>query len=72
MRANITFKGMQINAVEVSSITEHIFSVKVATDFPPIMLKALADSKVSISFYTSFISLIFKREDITNYELYRF
>lgn len=72
MRANITFKDLQINAVEVSSITEHIFSVKVDTDFPPILIKALADAKVSISFYTSFINLIFDRKDITEYELYRF
>ena len=70
MKANIVFKDLPINAVEVSKIDDFIFSVRVPSTYSSILIKLLADSGVSVSFYTSFTSLIFDRKDITSYELY--
>lgn len=71
MKANIVFRGnTPLLDVEVSSITEYIFSVKVPVTFDPTEIKELAEEGVSVSFYSSFISLIFGRKDITSYELF--
>ena len=70
MKANIVYKDLPIHEVEVSSITGLYFSVRVPSTTSSILIKLLADQGVHISFYTSFISLIFDRKDITSYELY--
>lgn len=71
MKANIVFKDLQINGVEVSAINGSIFSIRVPNDFSAIAIKLFADYGASIDFYATFIGVIFKRRDITSYELYR-
>ena len=71
MKANIVFKDLQINGVKVSAINDFIFSVSVPKDFSAIAIKLFADNGASINFYATFIGIIFKRKDITSYELYR-
>lgn len=70
MKANIVYRDLPIHEVEVSSITEYHFSVRVPSTASSILIKLLADQGVHMSFYTSFISLIFDRKDITSYKLY--
>lgn len=70
MKANIVYKDLPIHEVEVSTITSFHFSVKVPTTTSSILIKLLADQGVHISFYSSFISLIIDKKDITSYELY--
>lgn len=71
MKANITIYDLQINGVEVLSITDYIFSVKVPKGFSTIAIKLFADNGASIHFYSTFIQVIFNRKDIISYELYR-
>ena len=70
MKANIVFKDLQINGVKVSAINDFIFSVSVPKDFSAIAIKFFADNGASINFYATFTGIIFKRKDITSYELY--
>lgn len=71
MKANIIFKDLQINGVEVLAITDYIFSVKVPKGFSTIAIKLFADNGASIHFYNTYTQVIFNRKDITSYELYR-
>lgn len=71
MKANLTIYDLQINGVEVTSITDYIFSIKVSKDFSTIAIKLFADMGASIHFYSTYTQVIFNRKDITNYTLYR-
>jgi hypothetical protein len=70
MKANIMYYDLEIRGLEVSAITEYHFSVKVPTDYSSILITLLANRGVHISFYSTFISILFDRKDITSFELY--